>query len=61
MKGNLEDNQQRDDFSLAASNAITILNMNGYDFSQMDSSGVFIPRVDLNYGILKEQILLVLI
>ena len=54
MKDNLENNQPReDDFSIAASNAITILNMSGYNFNQMDLRGVSIPGANLSYGLLE--------
>ena len=51
MKGSLDRNRPHDGFSLAASNAITILKMSGYDFSLMDFSGISIPCADLSYGI----------
>ena len=36
--------------SIAAANAITVLNLSGYNFSQMDFSGVCIANADLSNG-----------
>mgnify|MGYP000875849538 FL=1 len=38
-------------FSVAAANAITILNVSGYDFSNQDFRKVCIPGANLSYGI----------
>ena len=40
-------------FEVAAANAITILNMTGFDFSNRDLSNICIRGANLSYGIFK--------
>ena len=51
-----KDHQQHNHhpLSIAAANAITILNASGYDFSRMDFSEVCIPNANLSYGVFEE-------
>ena len=51
---NLKSKNQVQDFSIAAANAITILNIIGYDFSKMDFQGVSIAGAELSKGRFEE-------
>ena len=46
-----QNREQYEDISVAAANAITILNMTGFDFSLMNLSGISIAGANLSYGI----------